>query len=61
MFTPSTPLVAGTMRQSLLDTGLITEKLIRVENLAEFDEFLLINAMMDLDESPIYNISLISV
>jgi 4-amino-4-deoxychorismate lyase len=61
MFTPSTPLLAGTMRQSLLDTGLITEKLIKLENLAEYDEFLLINSMMDLDESPLYDISLISV
>ncbi|PKL85483.1 MAG: hypothetical protein CVV22_07955 [Ignavibacteriae bacterium HGW-Ignavibacteriae-1] len=61
MFTPSTPLLAGTMRQSLLDTGLITQELIRREDLAGFDKFLLINSMMDLDESPLYDISLISV
>lgn len=61
MFTPSTPLLAGTMRQSLLKNGLINEVPIRFEDAFEYDEFMLINSMMDLDESPIYDISLISV
>jgi 4-amino-4-deoxychorismate lyase len=56
MFTPSTPLLAGTMRQSLLNQGLIKSMPIRLENIVEYDEFMLINSMMDLDESPRYDI-----
>ena len=47
--TPDTPLLRGTMRQFLLDEGKISEKRIRVEDLADFTQSRLINCMMDLE------------
>lgn len=48
-FTPSTPLLAGTMRQYLLETGKISEAAIRVEDVRLFKKVKLINAMLGLD------------
>lgn len=47
--TPSTPLLAGTMRQYLLETGKISEATIRVEDVRLFQKVKLINAMLGLD------------
>lgn len=49
-FTPSTPLLRGTMRESLLDCGLIKERDIRVEDLDQYERIALFNAMMKLGE-----------
>lgn len=57
--TPTTNLLNGTMRQSLLQTKQIIEKPIQVEDLNRFESFKLINAMMDLEESPELPISII--
>lgn len=57
--TPTTYLLNGTMRQSLLQTKQIIEKPIQVEDLNRFESFKLINAMMDLEESPELPISII--
>lgn len=46
--TPHHPLLKGTMRQSLLDKGLITERDIRTEEWKKFRAVCLINAMMPL-------------
>lgn len=48
-FTPSTPLLPGTMRQYLLETGKLSEVTIRVEDVRLFRKVKLINAMLGLD------------
>ena len=48
-FTPDTYLLNGTKRQLLLQNGIIREKQITVENLDEFEEIFLINAMLGLE------------
>ena len=58
-YTSNSPLLGGVMREFLLDEGRITETEIRLDNLSDFDAFMLINAMMPFDESrvqPIINI-----
>ena len=47
-FTPDTYLLNGTKRQLLLKNSAIREKRITVENIDEFEEVILINAMLDL-------------
>jgi len=49
-FTPDTFLLNGVQRQYLIDTGQITEKPIRPEDLQHFEKFCLINAMLQLEE-----------
>lgn len=46
-FTPDTYILNGTKRQLLLQQGIIREKRITVENMGEFDEIILVNAMLD--------------
>lgn len=46
--TPSTPLLKGVMRQTLLDAGEIIESDVRIERLREFRFIALINAMIPL-------------
>jgi 4-amino-4-deoxychorismate lyase len=57
-FTPTTFLLKGTMRQSLLDTGLIEETSINVSNYNQFQCLKLINSMVGMDgpEIPISSI-----
>ncbi|MFA7686596.1 MAG: aminotransferase class IV [Moheibacter sp.] len=57
--TPRGFLLNGTMRQSLLESGKITEDAIGPADLKRFHSFQLINAMMDLEESPELDISVI--
>jgi 4-amino-4-deoxychorismate lyase len=45
-FTPESPLLPGTMRQRLLDKGLIKTEVIRKEDIETFECFKLINAML---------------
>jgi 4-amino-4-deoxychorismate lyase len=45
-FTPESPLLPGTMRQRLLDKGLIKTEMIRKEDIETFECFKLINAML---------------
>lgn len=52
-YTPQSCLLPGTMRQFLLDTGVITEHMITEQNLKEFDRCKLINAMLGWDGSVI--------
>ena len=46
--TPRQPLLRGTMRQSLLDAGVLTEQDIKAEDWNHFRQVSLINAMMPL-------------
>lgn len=48
-WTPSTPLLNGTMRQKLLEEGKIKECEIHPEDIFSFRKISLINAMIDLD------------
>src|SRR5690606_27690590 len=48
--TPTSFLLNGTMRQSLLNSGKITEEEVNPKDLNRFISFKLINAMLDLDE-----------
>jgi 4-amino-4-deoxychorismate lyase len=50
-YTPSEPLLRGTMREWLLDKGMITEREITPASLKRFRELRLINTMMDIEES----------
>ncbi|RPI04225.1 MAG: hypothetical protein EHM64_10640 [Ignavibacteriae bacterium] len=49
-FTPSTPLLKGTKRQLLLDSGMLQEDDLTVHDLGRFQKAVLINAFLDLDE-----------
>jgi len=57
-YTPSTFLLKGTMRQSLLDTGLIEETSINLSNYNQFQSLKLINSMVGMEglEIPISSI-----
>ena len=50
-YTPSEPLLAGTRRQWLIDSGMIIEKEITPASLKRFRELRLINAMMGIDDT----------
>ena len=47
-YTPKHPLLKGTMRQSLIDQGILQECVLRPEDLNRFTKVSLINAMMPL-------------
>ena len=49
-FTPSTPLLCGTMRQRLLDCGLLQEREIMVSDVPNYQYISLFNAMISLGE-----------
>lgn len=55
-YTPDTYLLNGTCRQRLLHEGIINEKSISIENLDEYTEIRLINAMIDIDQARIVKI-----
>ncbi len=57
--TPTSFLLNGTMRQSLLKSGKIIEEEVNPKDLNRFVSFKLINAMLDLDESPELDILII--
>jgi 4-amino-4-deoxychorismate lyase len=48
-FTPSAYLLNGTMRQSLLDKGIIKEEAISINDIRKFEKVKLINSMLDWD------------
>ena len=57
-YTPWSPLLKGTMRAFLLERNIIREEEIRLEDVATFEGFKLINAMIgfDSEEKPVTNI-----
>lgn len=59
-FTPTKPLLKGTKRASLLDSGLIFEEEIRVKDLHLFTQIKLINAMIDIDDNPAIDIQCVT-
>ena len=52
-FTPSTPLLEGTMRQKLIDEKKITSREIRAEDIRSFQKFKIINAMLEFSSAEI--------
>jgi 4-amino-4-deoxychorismate lyase len=48
-FTTDSPLLRGTMRQLLLDSGVISLTSIRKNDIADFENFKLINSMLEWD------------
>ncbi len=54
--TPKTPLLKGTTRARLIDTGYLLEQDIRSDMLNGFSKFALLNAMLDFKEIKDYNI-----
>ncbi len=48
-YTPSTPLLRGTQRDLLIQKGIIEETEIRVEDIARFTHFKLVNALLEFD------------
>jgi 4-amino-4-deoxychorismate lyase len=59
--TPELPLLHGTCSQRLLDSGKITARRIKLSDLHSFSKFVLINAMLDFDESRALDIGLIEI
>ncbi len=57
--TPTSFLLNGTMRQSLLQQGKIIEEEVNPKDLNRFLSFKLINAMMNLEESPELDVAII--
>ena len=57
--TPTTSLLQGTMQRSLMDQGMIKEKNIKLSDLEKYQAFKRINAMMNFDEAPILDISIL--
>ncbi len=45
-FTPKEPLLAGTTRQRLIDSGLLIPKSIKLDKIKSYDSFALMNAMI---------------
>ena len=58
-FTPRSVLLKGTMREALLQSNQISERNIKVSDLANFKSFKRINAMMNLAESEEFDVSLL--
>ena len=58
-FTPAKPLLEGVKRRVLLYHNIIQSSKISIEDLKKFTHFKLINAMIDWEESPIYDIKII--
>ena len=54
--TPSTPLLRGTKREKLLKEKLISEQPIKKDELRFFTKAKLINAMIDMEDSPVIKI-----
>jgi 4-amino-4-deoxychorismate lyase len=50
--TPATPLLKGTKRQQYIDNNIIFEQEIKISDLKHFTKARVINAMIDLEESP---------
>lgn len=58
-YTPATPLLHGTKRQYLLDTKQIEARKLLPEDLQQFIHARLINALLDLDSSPVIPVNCI--
>jgi 4-amino-4-deoxychorismate lyase len=55
LFTPSTPLLAGTHRKRLLKEGILKEKRFNVEEISLVKKIVFINAMGEFENSPFFD------
>ncbi|MDP3916256.1 MAG: aminotransferase class IV family protein [Bacteroidota bacterium] len=55
-FTPKTPLLKGTKRQLLIDSGIVSEKEIREADIRSYQKVGLINAMIDFEEMTLISV-----
>lgn len=55
-FTPDSYLLAGTKRQQLLDTGIIGQRRITIDDIAQYSAIYLINAMINIDDEVVADI-----
>lgn len=51
LFTPTSALLFGTKRQKLLDSAIIQEKEIRIDEIKSYEGLYLINAMIDIEDN----------
>lgn len=58
-YTPAQPLLNGTNRARLIDQGIIKIAEIKIDDLSRFSKFKMINAMLDHDTQPAFDISAI--
>lgn len=58
-FTPDTPLLPGTQRAFLLDSGIIEETSISEEDIQNFSHIRLFNAMVNWENSPVIDVKFI--
>ncbi len=61
LYTPDSYLLRGTKREYLLDKGVIKERVIKVENIKEYDSIYLINAMVDLEDRIMVSITQLDI
>jgi 4-amino-4-deoxychorismate lyase len=54
-YTPAQPLLKGTKRAHYLSEGRIKEEEIRVKDLRKFSTFFIINAMLDIGDTPVFS------
>ncbi len=57
LFTPDSPILAGTKRQFLIDNGLITPCKITIDDIQQFDGLFLINSMIELRDEAYISVS----
>lgn len=57
--TPSTPLLAGTQRKRLIQTGMVNEEPIHINDLHLFNRIKIINAMLDMETGPEWSMDII--
>jgi 4-amino-4-deoxychorismate lyase len=55
--TPATPLLKGTKRQWYIDEQIISEAVIKTADLNKFSKMKIINAMIDMEDSPVIEMS----
>lgn len=61
LYTPDSYLLRGTKREYLLDKGVIKERVIKAENIKEYDSIYLINAMVDLEDRIMVSITQLDI
>ena len=59
LYTPTSALLSGTKRQKLLDSGIIKEKEIHIDEIKSFEGLYLINAMIDIEDNIFINVDCI--
>lgn len=59
LYTPSTPLLAGTHRKRLLEKGVLKEKRFNIEEISMVKKIVFINAMVEFENSPFFQMEIL--